>query len=310
MSMKIVAGLGCIDDYVELVEAGADELFAGYVPGEFIKKYGRRNPINRREVIYYNVQIGSESELLILKDMISAYGVKVSIAINSLYYSKMQLQDIVRIINGLKEIGFNSFIISDIELIDCLKNIKDINIEVSGELGELNRDVIGRLNQDNIKRFIFPRQTLREEMMLLSENSNKEFEAFALNEKCHFTGAYCNSHHCDELCHLCKVPYRIPGIDSDYEEEKDVVGSTGCSLCELWKLKNAGVTHLKVVSRGNSAEMTIRDIKAMRKALDIMENADTEEEYIKIVKREIFPTGCSENCYRAKNNKNADMYIS
>ena len=31
-SMKIVAGLGCIDEYERFIQAGADEFFAGYVP--------------------------------------------------------------------------------------------------------------------------------------------------------------------------------------------------------------------------------------------------------------------------------------
>ena len=36
-----------------------------------------------------------------------------------------------------------------------------------------------------------------------------EFEAFVLNEMCQFTGAFCNSLHCDEMGYLCKVPYQI-----------------------------------------------------------------------------------------------------
>ena len=31
-TMKIIAGLGSIDEYVRYVEAGADEFFCGYVP--------------------------------------------------------------------------------------------------------------------------------------------------------------------------------------------------------------------------------------------------------------------------------------
>lgn len=37
----------------------------------------------------------------------------------------------------------------------------------------------------------------------------EEFEAFVLNELCHFTGAFCNSLHCDEMGYLCRVPYRL-----------------------------------------------------------------------------------------------------
>ena len=50
--MKIVAGLGSIDHYKDLAEAGADEVFCGVVPYEWNKKYGSLFPLNRREVLY------------------------------------------------------------------------------------------------------------------------------------------------------------------------------------------------------------------------------------------------------------------
>lgn len=53
--MKITAGLGSVDDYLPYVEAGADEFFCGYVPYEWMKNGGLAYPLNRREVLYYNV---------------------------------------------------------------------------------------------------------------------------------------------------------------------------------------------------------------------------------------------------------------
>ena len=68
--MKITSGLGSIDDYPRYVRAGADELFCGYVPFSWSEKYGTVLPLNRREVLNYNVQIGSFSELEILANMV------------------------------------------------------------------------------------------------------------------------------------------------------------------------------------------------------------------------------------------------
>ena len=67
--MKITAGLGSVDEYVRYVQAGANEFFCGYVPYEWNKRYGTVLPLNRREVLGVNVQIGSESELRILDSM-------------------------------------------------------------------------------------------------------------------------------------------------------------------------------------------------------------------------------------------------
>ena len=71
--MKIVAGMGSIDEYERFVEARADEFFCGYVPYSWSKKYGTIMPLNRREVLCYNVQLGAFSELEILSDMIKKY---------------------------------------------------------------------------------------------------------------------------------------------------------------------------------------------------------------------------------------------
>lgn len=85
--MKITAGLGSVDDYIRYVKAGADELFCGYVPFSWAEKYGTVMALNRREVLSYNVQIGSYSELEILSEMVRRYQKPVHLTFNSLYYS-------------------------------------------------------------------------------------------------------------------------------------------------------------------------------------------------------------------------------
>lgn len=40
-----------------------------------------------------------------------------------------------------------------------------------------------------------------------------------------------------------------------------------------------------------------KDIRNLKIALDILEHVDTEEEYIRDIKRTLFPYGCSGLCY-------------
>ena len=319
--MKIVAGLGSIDDYIALAKAGADEVFCGYVPYEWNKKYGTLFPLNRREVLYYNVNIGSLEDMKILKKMEEKYKVKVNISFNYLYYLEEQYEIIAKLISELIDIGFTDFIIADIALILYLeeKNIK-CNIHLSGEGAEINSLSIDFFNQfSNINRYIFHRKNsiLDMKSCILNNKRKMEYEAFILNEKCHYTGAFCSSFHCDELAHLCKVSYKLGKINEevkdfnevdkkiklyyseDIEEYKDydLLGSTGCGLCSLKKLKEAGVTYLKVVGRGNSIDFMERDVKELRTALDILEkisNGNYEEE----MKNKLFKNKkCSRNCY-------------
>mgnify|MGYP000314451747 FL=1 len=136
-----------------------------------------------------------------------------------------------------------------------------------------------------------------------------------LNELCQFTGAFCNSLHCDELGHLCRVPYELgrvrrkllSGNDVNFDdealtldEEGYLCGATGCGLCALYALQRAGITHLKLVGRGNHADFMEKDIRNLRKALDIMEGSSSEADFRKEMKRQLFPRGCSGNCYYAK----------
>ena len=83
----------------------------------------------------------------------------------------------------------------------------------------------------------------------------------------------------------------------DAEGEEYITGSSGCGLCALWRLREAGVSHLKLVSRGNSSRDTLEDIKVLRQALDILEKSKSQDEYIKRMKAAVFKDGCSGNCY-------------
>lgn len=209
--MKIVAGLGSVDEYIPYVQAGADELFCGYVPYNWTKKYGTVLPLNRREVLAYNVQLGSFSELEILSAMIRKYRKPVHIAMNSLYYIPEQYEEIADIVKQCMKIGFDSFILADPALILYLRQ-KGISckIHLSGEAGEMNQEAIKVFREMGIGRFIFHRKNTVASMRQMIEAVNAErleFEAFALNELCQFTGAFCNSLHCDEMGYLCRTTY-------------------------------------------------------------------------------------------------------
>lgn len=339
--MKIVAGLGSIDEYERFVKAGADEFFCGYVPFAWAEKYGMINPLNRREVRFYNVQIGSLSELQILKNMADYYGKTVKLTFNSLYYTKEQYPVIAEIISQCMEVGFENFIIADPALILYLrqKNIS-CGIHLSGEMSEVNRGMLEQMLPFGIRRVIFHRKNSLEDMKscisfirnidrtekssdklnhdyIIEQpsdpvpNCTKEYEAFVLNELCQFSGAFCNSLHCDELTHLCRVPYELGDLCRDishktYITETDKIhfdkngyltGSTGCGLCALYQMKQIGITHLKLVGRGNYTDFMEKDIRQLRKALEILENASGEEEYQNEMRASLFPDGCSQNCY-------------
>lgn len=339
--MKITSGLGSIDDYPRYVRAGADELFCGYVPFSWSEKYGTVLPLNRREVLNYNVQIGSFSELEILANMVQKYQKPVHLAFNSLYYRQEQYEEITQIIQQCRSIGFDSYILADPALLVYLRKEKiDCEVHLSGDLGTVNSAMTEVFAKEYPKRIIFQRKNTISEMRAVirhitaqKEAARKEwtypteFETFALNELCQFSGAFCNSLHCDEMGYLCRVPYwkkpmsfsesklekqekNRPGENisiSEWDSASELMnpvsedgylcGATGCGLCTLKQLSDAGITHLKLVGRGNYTDFMERDIRNLRRTLEILEDSSTEEEYIRAMKAELFPNGCSHMCY-------------
>ena len=321
--MKIVAGLGSVDEYIRYCEAGADEFFCGYVPYKWTKKYGTMMALNRREVLCCNVQIGGEEELEILASMIHVYQKPVHLTFNSLYYLPEQYPLIGQMISNCLEMGFRSYIIADPALILYLREQKiSCNIHLSGECAEINSLFLAQIAEFDIRRVIFHRKNSIAQMracIVKCRGEIPEYEAFFLNEMCHFTGAYCNSFHCDEFAHLCHVPYELgnidgrkksslaaaeemPGLCVETEPDGYVTGATGCGLCALYDLKKAGVTHLKIVGRGNYAEYAKRDIMQARRALRILAEVESMEtgqaaRYQKRVRTELFRGGCTKNCY-------------
>ena len=330
--MKLTVGLGSVDEYIRFSEAGADEFFCGYVPYSWTQKYDTMMPLNRREVLCSNVQLGAFSELEILASMIRDYQRPVHLTFNSLFYLPEQYPEIAKIMKACMCLGFQSYIIADPALILYLRehNI-DCEIHLSGETGEVNSRMVDFFQQFSLKRVIFHRKNSFDDMkaVINAEKSygglraETEFEAFILNEMCQFTGAFCNSLHCDELGHLCRIPYwlkplkesctgssfrqlrpSVPAASSQTDVPNDsdlpegyLCGATGCGLCALYRLREIGITHLKLVGRGNYTDFMEQDIRMLRQALAILETSTSEKDFQQNMRKQLFPQGCSSHCY-------------
>ena len=330
--MKLTVGLGSVDEYIRFSEAGADEFFCGYVPYSWTQKYDTMMPLNRREVLCSNVQLGAFSELEILASMIRDYQRPVHLTFNSLFYLPEQYPEIAKIMKACMCLGFQSYIIADPALILYLRehNI-DCEIHLSGETGEVNSRMVDFFQQFSLKRVIFHRKSSFDDMkaVINAEKSygglraETEFEAFILNEMCQFTGAFCNSLHCDELGHLCRIPYwlkplkesctgssfrqlrpSVPAASSQTDVPNDsdlpegyLCGATGCGLCALYRLREIGITHLKLVGRGNYTDFMEQDIRMLRQTLAILETSTSEKDFQQNMREQLFPQGCSSHCY-------------
>lgn len=332
--MKIVAGLGSLDAFDAYVDAGADELFAGFIPAEWLERYGVAAPLNRREVLLYPTQIASMADMRTLSRLSREANVPVSLTFNATFYAPEQYEAIRRLIDSLLDIGFSRFILADPALLLYLRRAGcRARVHLSGEMGAFNVPALSLLDGPDVSRFILHRKTGLDEMAKIARAfPERELEAFVLNERCCYTGALCNSLHADELPHLCRVSGEIGNVydapaspalpsdlfrsadaphtapctgtscyanepcgaefPSDASPDPDALGASGCGLCALPALRHAGVTHLKLVGRGNRPERMVRDIRALKTALSLCESDFPAE-----MKRRLFPNGCAGACY-------------
>lgn len=296
--MKITAGLGALENLPRLAAAGTNEVFCGYTPISWLEKYGNFTPLNRREVLLQGLQIDSMSDLKLLKRMADDCGVEVALTFNALYYLPEQLTLLCELFSELRQLGLDSWILADPALMLHLKqNRIGGHIHLSGEAGCFSPDALIFFRKLGIARCIFPRKMTPKEMAAcIATAPELEYEAFMLNENCHFSGAHCLSLHCDELEALCRVPYRAvgpncPESDAPASAAEDGFGASGCGLCALPQLRRAGVTHLKVVGRGSHIDWIERDVRMLRRALE-MGDASAE-----MLRRELLGNRCSGACY-------------
>ncbi|MDD3165741.1 MAG: U32 family peptidase [Oscillospiraceae bacterium] len=304
--MKLTAGLGSVQDYPQLCEAGADELFCGYVPPEWIARYGVTVPENRREVLAYPVQIGSLGDMEILAGMVRRLRRPVRVTFNALYYLPEQYPLLARQMADLDRLGFHDFIVADPALLLYLRK-KPYRFHLSGECADYNRYSMSLVQTLGVTRCIFHRKMPIADMAAcIRAGGAAEYEAFLLNERCHYTGAFCSSLHCDALPPFCRVPYRLgflsehaapPQTRAPSARADDCVGSSGCGLCALWQLRATGITHLKIVGRGNSPDAMTRDLRAARRALSILADSPSEAAFRTALRASLFSGGCSGACY-------------
>lgn len=323
--MKVLAPLSRIENYEPLVEAGADEFFAGFISYEWVKKYHSVFPINRREYIFGDFNLVSLNTMKVLRKKVEKYGSNIKITLNGHYYLPEQFDMVAQTIKMLMDIGYDTFILSDLALIIYLRE-KGINciLHLSGEMQILNEYTIKLINQFDITRVIFPRLATMQDMSNAIKGSglkNKEYEAFIMNSFCPMDGGLCNAIHCEDVPKLCWVKARCNTFDDNskaFLKEKSLVpkharpmqiidstlkgpGCEGCGLCAIKKLGDIGITNLKIVGRGENIEGLIRDVKTVKELVHLSKQMTDNDKFIDTVINKYYDGDCSGRlCYYPK----------
>lgn len=303
--LRILAPFTYIEDIKLLKDAGADELYCGYVTEELTKRWPLAfNILNRRGEgqSFENYEIFRKAV-----EQANKCNLPVHVTINGLYTPEQYplLLDLVKKVECLQ--GVKGIIIADLGFLLTLKKNdfkKEIHISVGGTC--FNSNTADFFHNFGVKRIILDRQLTSYEIenIIKGIKSEIDIEIFIIGEGCGgFIDGYCTFFHCFESVKTDKIKkgvflYPTYNIDQDkkgcsfyflreltkrhfkifsatsYKEKKlklkfqaKKYSLFGCRICDLYDLNKYPIKSLKIIGRGGDPRYTAKLVKFISKAL-------------------------------------------
>jgi collagenase-like PrtC family protease len=311
--LKIISPFRGKKEVLPLIYSGADELYCGYLPSEWVRRY---------TALEFERKGGGSNftDINELGDAVTIAhenNVPVYLALNGLYI-KEQYGLLLRIIKQLNKIDLDGYIVADLGLLLTLKKMgfkKQVHISTGGAV--FNQEAVNFYKKLGAKRIILDRQTSLNTIAKISSGSPKmEFEVFILNTLCVNIDGLCTFMHSPadlvpknlkqfhnnlniytiyDPCafqEACSLKYSVQAYNQSRSRlisgkirpafYKQLVDGVECNACSLYSLKKMNVKFLKIVGRQLSSEARLVSTRFIRSVLNILEDNPrlTKEEFI------------------------------
>jgi putative protease len=306
--LKITSPFKAKKEVVPLIEAGAGELYCGYLPLEVVKRYGRLLVFERK---------GGNNNFTDLKELREAVelahqkNTPVYLALNGSYVNS-QYPQLLSIVNQLEEIDLDAYIVADIGLLLTLREMKTKKqIHISSMCPLFNSEAIDFYKNLGATRIILDRQTDIKSMRIFSKNyPDIDFEVFIFMTLCVNIDGFCSFMHIgdnsiddlskkdwrgEEKLHLittfdpghqkeaCCLNYSVgayePSLDKRIKQNyikptfyKQLTDGPECGICAMYDIMRTGVKSVKIVGRQYNSKVNLKSTKFIRAALDIFQD--------------------------------------
>ena len=324
--MKVLAPIRSYDELEMLAAAGAEELYCGVVPQEWMERYSGAAWLNRRSPKGGSLETWSELRQLV--DGAHSLKLPVFLTLNAPYYAAEQMPlvlDLARKLSG--EIGVDALIVTDINLLMRLSEEKlAAALHVSSVAATLNSEAIRFLLNFGPARVILPRSLTISEIETIANDvgDQVEIEVFMLNDGCAFEEGFCaTTHHhsvgafCTSLSEMtAEFDWDGPIFTSrrerwlrrnlaDYREWVWYVNGNGCSstpkglpygpcgLCAIPDFQRIGIDSLKIVGRESPAFKKLASVRMVR---DVVDRARAGVPKLHVIERAISLRESPEHC--------------
>lgn len=306
--MKVLVPLNRNEHMEKLVEAGADELYLGFYDEKWFETFGEYADINRMSGFKQKANSNNFSEMIELAKGIKTLGRSAFLTMNANCYSAQQVEYAEEnYFDAIKEAGMDGIIVSDVHLMEAA-HAAGIPTVASTMCGIYNRDIARYYYNAGMRRIILPRDlSLNEIEAICGEFEDMEYEVFFMRNGCVFSDTYCLGMHRGECGATCAFIRSHPKeILSEYRgfEGRQKVNLNDylynvhfhhdtCGMCALYRMKEMGVSALKIVGRSDRYEAVCNDIRLAKRNIEIAQNASSEAEYLD---RMEFPAHAGRKC--------------
>ena len=303
--MKIVAPVSSISEVEMVLYNGADELYCGFSPPEWRKRFGDDLWMNRRHPD--GAGFNSLEELKEAVAQAHQGQVPVYLTLNAPVYPGDTLPTVVEFMHRwASDLKIDGFIISDINLLLTLAEDRlPATIHLSSLGGCFNQHSVGFYHSRGVQRIILSRNWRQSELKLLIEKTRHcmEFEVFALNDGCYFEEAFCQTSHtygpiCLQLDKLkLSSSSRLNIDEKQFAEQSSELqkylwfqnncGSSfqdsglpngPCSLCWFRDFQEWGVAAVKIVGREASFHRKMASLQLTKAIMDLVrDGVDSEQ---------------------------------
>ncbi|MEM2866978.1 MAG: U32 family peptidase [Candidatus Bathyarchaeia archaeon] len=310
--IKIFAPVDKAEEVDKLIDAGADELYCGLVPLEWLHKYTALVALTRRPALSANFRSFEDLEECVKRA--HSRKRKVSLTINEHYYRAEQYDLLLKIIERAANLGVDYFIISDLGLLLTLRKM-DIGVKMHMSIGgmALNSETVKFYQELGVSRVQLPRDlTIEEIRSICRDVSGIELGAFILNSKCANIDGFCTFLHFPPSGPLynnaCMLPYEV-FVDSDEEDEKKIIAGVRnkvwerfhiddrpCGACALYEFNEMGLDFVKIVGRGYPILKKVLDVTFIRTLLDYLNTKRVLREDFRLFAKKLYAHTYNRTC--------------
>jgi putative protease len=304
--MRILCPVDSASEAATLVEAGAQELYGGYLPAAWASRFSLAAPPNRRT--FAEAQIADPAALRAVIAAAHAGGAAFLLTVNSPVYGRAQYPALLELIEEALAAGTDALIAADPGfIIAARERWPGLRVHLSTLADAANSGAAAFWRGLGVARITLPRHLpLPAVESLIAAVPGMRYDAFVLYGQCPNDEGQCTFSHDDPgRTWPCVQHYAITPVPDSAAGQRAAAAQAGwagltradaCGLCALWDYSRLGLEAVKIVGRGIATDRKVWAVGTVAELLALIRSGIPREEFLAAARgrsRNRFTHGCS-----------------